>query len=184
MFPSRRAGINHSFPDVTILTLPPYFLMTVHGKHRGSESSVQCWMPLFCDHRVKCLQNIKTGQYFASRTVWATGCISGTLCDNRLIHMPFFASPPGAAIAVRRNRIRGYFTVFICIPLYRNMRELTLQIVLAGDNLLTGTYRASCLIGCAGQYNRLPFVTAFPNPPNFTTAPCRYFLRLLWSVFY
>ena len=163
------AAVDDGLPFVACAAAPPDAFSAAWGDILRSEAAIFRGVPFFGYSRVEGGEVVEPCQHFLIRTVGAAAAALGAAGDDRLIVVALVAAPPHFAIAGWGDVFRREGTIFCRVPLTRDVRILTGQIVVTWSNDFSCTDGAAAAIDAAGNAG-LVRVAFRAGPPNF--APC------------
>lgn len=160
------AAIDDSLPFVACTAAPPHAFSAARGDVLRGEAAIFGGMPFFGDGGFQRGEVVEPCQHFLIGAVGAAAAALGAAGDNCLVVVALFAAPPDLAIAGWGDVFRREGAVFCGVPLARNVRVLTGQIVVTWNNDFSCTNRAAAAIDTAGNAG-LPFMAPVALPPDF-----------------
>lgn len=123
------AAVDNGLPFMACAAAPPDAFSAARGDVLRGEGTVFRRVPFFGDSRIEGGKVVEPCQHFLIGTVGAAAAALGAAGDNCLIVVALFAAPPHFAIAGWSDVFRCEGTIFCRVPLTRDVRVLTGQIV-------------------------------------------------------
>lgn len=160
------AAVDDSLPFMACAAAPPDTFSTAGSDVLRREGTVFGGVPFFGDGGLQRGKVVKPCQHFLIGAVRTAAAALGAAGDNCLIVMALFAAPPDFAIAGWGDVFRREGAVFCWVPLTRNVRVLTGQIVITWNNDFSCTNGAAAAIDTAGNAG-LVVVAFLALPPDF-----------------
>ena len=176
------AAVDDGLPGVPCAALPPHASSAARGNILRREGTVFGGVPFFGDGGLQRGKVVKPCQHFLIGAVGAAAAALGAAGDNCLIVMALFAAPPDFAIAGWGDVFRREGAVFCWVPLTRNVRVLTGQIVITWNNDFSCTDGAAAAIDTAGNAG-LVVVAFLALPPHFAPGAGHHVRRSEGTIF-
>lgn len=145
---------------------PPDTFSAAWGDILRGEAAIFGGMPFLGDGGLQRGEVVETWQHFLIGTVGAAAAALGAAGDDCLVVVAFVTAPPDFAIAGWGDVFRREGAVFCGVPLTRNVRVLTGQIVITWNNDFSCTNGAAAAIDTAGNAG-LVVVAFLALPPDF-----------------
>ena len=139
-------------------------------------------MPLSSEFRNGLCQIIFSPDHFLARTYGAAIVSAGSRQDRRPILMSEAAAPPNLYSISGNHFLRDQRGILFVVPLPSNFGMSCRKIIFAFHNFTIGTNGTSCT-SRSGIDLRLPFMTIFADPPDFSMGGRRDILRRQTNIF-
>lgn len=171
------SGIDRGLPSVSLTANPPSAVVRTGGELLGRHSFIEGRVPLGCYLRHPGSEIIEARQNLLPGAVGAAMPARGSAAYGCSVGMTQLTPPPDCSIGADRNLFWPKVPVLRGIPLSCQLRIHRGKVVVARNNLPSGTNRAAAAATAPGANRRLPFMAFLAPPPNTFTGSRADILR-------